>query len=93
MDKYYQILSYLTDLENIIFDKWAVEIPDKCQRNLVKPILIKNEDTFDIDLNFDDEVGEGVNICLLYINLAINVFKVGVFSLSYLCITIFYSIL
>ena len=74
MDKCYQMLSNLIDLENTIFAKWAAKVPDRCLKNLAKTILIKNEDTLDIGLNFDDEVSEGVNtsICLLYSSLAVN---------------------
>ncbi|KAJ9598678.1 hypothetical protein L9F63_010627, partial [Diploptera punctata] len=54
--KYHQMLDYLTELEKTVFEKWTIEVPEKCQRNLMKTILLQNEDTLELSLNFDDEL-------------------------------------
>ena len=56
IDRYSQMLNHLVEFENIIFGHWATAVPQICEDNLTKTILIQDEDTLELSLNFDDEV-------------------------------------
>jgi hypothetical protein len=47
---------HLDELEGKIFSKWTAHVPEQCVKNLEKPLMIQEEDTLELSLNFDNEV-------------------------------------
>ncbi|PSN32950.1 Dynein beta chain [Blattella germanica] len=56
IDKYEQMVSYLNDMEDEVFNGWAVKVPAQCQKNLNKTLLLQDNETLELSLNFDDEL-------------------------------------
>lgn len=55
--KYEEIMDLLDSLEEEIFTNWCEEIPEICSTSLTKTLLLVNEETRMLTLNFDKEVG------------------------------------
>ena len=57
---------HLNELEDKIFCQWTAEIPEQCDKNLEKPLMIQAEETLELSLNFDDKVVFIVYVRFMY---------------------------
>jgi hypothetical protein len=82
MKKYKEMRDYLDELEDKIFSKWTLQVPEKCASNLDKSLMIQAEDTLELSLNFDDEVR--LTICVRIVPCFKVFDKVSWFSIEVL---------